>query len=64
MAKDMVDTLAEANDTDMSKARRNQEQFKRALDAGHSDYVERSMKCDDFQKNDLNQIKYLRQVRY
>lgn len=48
MAKDMVDTLAEANDTDMSKARRNQEQFKRALDAGHSDYVERSMKCDDF----------------
>lgn len=48
MAKDMVDTLAEANDTDMSKARRNQEQFKRALDAGHSDYVDRSMKCDDF----------------
>ena len=48
MAKDTVDTLAEANDNDMSKARRNQEQFKRALDAGHSVYVERSMKCDDF----------------
>ena len=48
MAKDTVDTLAEADDNEMSKARRNQEQFKRALDAGHSDYVERSMKCDDF----------------
>ena len=48
MAKDTVDALARANETDMVRARRNQEQFKSARDAGHDKYVELSMKCDDF----------------
>lgn len=48
MAKDTVDALADANQDEMSKARRNQEQFKSARDAGHNEYVDRNKKCNDF----------------
>ena len=48
MAKDTVDALAAANQDEMSKARRNQEQFKSARDAGHDEYVDLNKKCNDF----------------
>lgn len=48
MAKDTVDALADANQDEMSKARRNQEQFKSARDAGHDEYVDLNKKCNDF----------------
>jgi len=42
------DVLGEINRDDMTKARRNQEAFRRAYDAGHEDFVARSRKNDNF----------------
>ncbi|MBM7454474.1 hypothetical protein HNR62_000303 [Oceanisphaera litoralis] len=46
------DALARLDQDAMSKARRNQEQFRLAYDAGHEKYVALGRKCNDFYRGD------------